>query len=140
MNIERTLCIIKPDATERNITGVINSRIEESDLRIIAQRRIKLSQEQAREFYNAHKERSFFPDLCNFMTSGPVVVQALEGKKAIAHFRKIIGATNPANADKGTIRRDFAESIERNSIHGSDSMENAAREINFFFGEVDIVG
>ncbi|MDP6954201.1 MAG: nucleoside-diphosphate kinase, partial [Alphaproteobacteria bacterium] len=128
MAIERTLSIIKPDATRRDLTGKINARFEEAGLRIVAQRRIRMSRDMAEAFYGVHKERSFFSDLCDFMTSGPVVVQILEGENAIERNREIMGATNPANADAGTIRKDFAESIEANSVHGSDSPENAAIE------------
>ena len=138
MAIERTLSIIKPDATRRNLTGKINARFEERGLRILAQRRVKLSREQAEQFYAVHRERPFFPSLVAFMTSGPVVVQVLEGENAIAKNREVMGATNPANAAPGTIRKDFAESIEANSVHGSDSLENAATEIAFFFAGVDI--
>ena len=138
--VERTLSIIKPDATRRNLTGKINARFEENGLRIVAQKRIQLTREQAEGFYAVHKERSFFGDLCEFMTSGPVVVQVLEGEDAIAQNRKIMGATNPANADEGTIRKDFAENVEANSVHGSDSPENAAIEISFFFAQTEIVG
>jgi nucleoside-diphosphate kinase len=133
MTIERTLSIIKPDATRRNLTGKINAKFEEAGLRIVAQRRIRLSQEQAEAFYAVHKARPFFAGLVTFMTSGPVVVQVLEGEDAVAENRRIMGATNPANADPGTIRREFAEDIEANSVHGSDSAENAATEIAFFF-------
>jgi nucleoside-diphosphate kinase len=140
MAAERTLSIIKPDATRRNLTGKINARFEENDLRIVAQKRIQLSRAQAEAFYGVHKERAFFDDLCTFMTSGPVVVQVLEGENAIARNREIMGATNPANADEGTIRKDFAENVEANSVHGSDSPENAAIEISFFFAETEIVG
>jgi nucleoside-diphosphate kinase len=140
MAIERTLSIIKPDATRRNLTGQINARFEESGLRIVAQRRVKLTLEQAQGFYAVHKERAFFDDLCEFMISGPVVVQVLEGEDAINRNREIMGATNPANADAGTIRKDFAESIEANSVHGSDAPETAAAEIGYFFRELDIVG
>ena len=133
MAIERTLSIIKPDATRRNLTGKINAKFEEAGLRIVAQRRIRLSQEQAQAFYAVHKARPFFTGLVAFMTSGPVVVQVLEGEDAVAENRRIMGATNPANADPGTIRREFAEDIEANSVHGSDSAENAATEIAFFF-------
>ena len=140
MAIERTLSIIKPDATRRNLTGSINARFEDSGLRIVAQRRLRLSREQAECFYAVHAERAFFGDLCSFMCSGPVVAQVLEGENAIERNREIMGATNPANADKDTIRRDFAESIEANSVHGSDSPENAAIEIAFFFREIEIVG
>ncbi|MBL8543178.1 MAG: nucleoside-diphosphate kinase [Hyphomonadaceae bacterium] len=140
MAVERTLSIIKPDATKRNITGAINAVIEEAGLRIIAQKRIWLSEGQAEGFYAVHKERPFFRDLVNFMISGPVVVQALEGENAVAKYRDVMGATNPANAAEGTIRKRFAESIEANSVHGSDSLENAEREIAFFFGDQEIVG
>jgi nucleoside-diphosphate kinase len=140
MATERTLSIIKPDATRRNLTGAINARFEESGLRIVAQRRLRLSREQAEAFYAVHSERAFFGDLCSFMCSGPVVAQVLEGENAIERNREIMGATNPANADDGTIRKDFAESIEANSVHGSDSPENAAIEISFFFPAIDIVG
>ena len=140
MAIERTLSIIKPDATRRNLTGAINARFEEGGLRIVAQRRIRLSQADAEAFYAVHKERPFFGSLCEFMTSGPVVVQVLEGENAVARNREIMGATNPADAAPGTIRKDFAESIEANSVHGSDSPENAATEIAFFFSEDQIVG
>jgi nucleoside-diphosphate kinase len=140
MAIERTLSIIKPDATRRNLTGQINARLEDAGLRIVGQRRIRLTRDQAERFYDVHKERSFFDDLCTFMCSGPVVVQVLEGEDAIARNREVMGATNPANADEGTIRRDFAESIEANSAHGSDSPDTAAREIAYFFSDTDIVG
>ena len=140
MAIERTLSILKPDATRRDITGKINARLEEAGLRIVAQKRIRLTRDQAEGFYDVHKERSFFGELCDFMTSGPVVVQVLEGENAVARNREIMGATNPANAAPGTIRADFAESIEANSAHGSDSPENAEREIGFFFSEIEIVG
>lgn len=140
MAIERTLSIIKPDATRRNLTGKINARFEEAGLRIVAQKRLRLTKEQAEAFYGVHRERSFFNDLVAFMTSGPVVVQALEGEGAVARNRELMGATNPANAAAGTIRADFAESVEANSVHGSDSAENAAREIAFFFAEYEIVG
>jgi nucleoside-diphosphate kinase len=140
MATQRTLSIIKPDATRRNLTGKINARFEEAGLRIVAQRRIQLSRAQAEAFYAVHKERPFFDDLCSFMISGPVVVQALEGEDAIALNRKVMGATNPAEAEAGTIRKDFAESIEANSVHGSDAPETAAQEIAFFFAGTDIVG
>lgn len=140
MAVERTLSIIKPDATRRNLTGKINARFEDAGLRIIAQKRVSLSRQQAEGFYAVHAERAFFDDLCSFMTSGPVVVQVLEGEDAVAKNREIMGATNPSNADEGTIRRDFAESIEANSVHGSDSQENAAIEIAFFFSQIEIVG
>ncbi|AIL12459.1 phosphodiesterase [Candidatus Paracaedimonas acanthamoebae] len=140
MSLTRTLSIIKPDATRRNLTGVINARIEEAGLRIIAQKRIHMDRSAAERFYDVHKERSFFDELCTFMISGPVVVQVLEGENAVPLYRQVMGATNPANAEEGTIRRDFAESIEANSVHGSDSLENAQREISFFFSEIEIVG
>ncbi|MBI1275657.1 nucleoside-diphosphate kinase [bacterium] len=140
MAIQRTFSILKPDATERNLTGKINAMIEESGLRIIAQRRTRLSRLQAGQFYAVHKERPFFGELVEYMVSGPVVVQVLEGEDAVAAYRKLMGATNPANADAGTIRKLHAESIERNSVHGSDSVENAANEIRFFFSDCDIVG
>ena len=140
MAIERTLSIIKPDATRRNLTGQINARLEEAGLRIVAQRRVRLTLEQAQGFYAVHSERAFFDDLCGFMISGPVVVQVLEGEDAIAKNREIMGATNPANADDGTIRKDFAESIEANSVHGSDAQETAVQEISYFFSALDIVG
>lgn len=140
MAMERTLSIIKPDATRRNLTGKVNARLEEAGLRIVAQRRLRLTREQAEAFYDVHKERSFFGELCDFMTSGPVVVQVLEGENAVARNREIMGATNPANAAAGTIRADFAESIEANTVHGSDSPDNAVGEIGFFFSEIDIVG
>ena len=138
--MERTLSIIKPDATRRSITGKINTMIEEVGLSIIAQKRIRLSVEQAEKFYGVHKERPFFNDLVKFITSGPVVVQALEAPNAIAKYREIMGATNPSEAAEGTIRAAHAESIEANSVHGSDSAENALIEINFFFNEDEIVG
>jgi len=137
---ERTLSIIKPDATRRNLTGKINARFEESGLRIVAQKRLQLTRAQAEGFYAVHSERPFFNDLCTFMTSGPVVVQVLEGDNAVAENRRIMGATNPANADEGTIRKDFGESIEANSVHGSDSEENAAIEIAYFFSQLELVG
>ena len=140
MAIERTLSIIKPDATRRNLTGKIVARFEESGLRVIAQRRLRLTREQAEGFYKVHAERPFFDDLCRFMTSGPVVVQVLEGEDAVKRNRDIMGATNPANAEPGTIRKELAESIEANSVHGSDSDENAAIEIAFFFKPEEIVG
>ena len=140
MAIERTLSIIKPDATRRNLTGQINARFEQAGLRIVAQRRVRLTLEQAQGFYAVHRERAFFDDLCGFMISGPVVVQVLEGEDAIAKNREIMGATNPANADDGTIRKDFAESIEANSVHGSDAPDTAVQEISYFFSALDIVG
>ena len=140
MALERTFSIIKPDATRRNLTGKVAARLEEGGLRIIAQKRMRMTQEQAEGFYAVHKTRPFFGDLVAFMTSGPVVVQVLEGENAVIRNREIMGATNPADADPGTIRKDFAESIEANSVHGSDSQENAAIEINFFFRPDEIVG
>jgi nucleoside-diphosphate kinase len=140
MAIERTLSIIKPDATRRNLTGQINARLEAAGLRIVAQRRMRLSRAQAEAFYAVHRERPFYHSLCEFMSSGPVVVQVLEGANAIETNREVMGATDPAKAAPGTIRKDFAESIEANSVHGSDAAETAAREIAFFFAEIDIVG
>lgn len=139
MAIQRTFSIIKPDATKRNITGKINSYLEAAGLSIIGQKRLKLTKTQAEEFYAIHKERPFYNSLVEFMTSGPVVVQVLQGEEAVTLNRKIMGATNPAEADAGTIRKDFAESIEANSVHGSDSAENAATEISFFFNDNEIV-
>lgn len=140
MAVERTLSIVKPDATRRNLTGKVNAKLEEAGLRIVAQKRIWLSREQAGKFYGVHKERPFYNDLCAFMTSGPVIVQVLEGENAVQKNRDVMGATNPANAAPGTIRKEFAESIEANSVHGSDSLENAKNEIAFFFAETEIVG
>ena len=140
MAIERTLSIIKPDATRRNLTGEVNARLEKAGLRVVAQKRLQLSRAQAEAFYAVHKARPFFNDLCRFMTSGPVVVQVLEGENAVARNREVMGATDPAKAEPGTIRRDLAESIEANSVHGSDSPENAAAEITFFFSGIEIVG
>jgi nucleoside-diphosphate kinase len=140
MAIERTLSIIKPDATRRNITGRINAALEEAGLRVIAQKRLRLTLERARAFYAVHKERPFYSDLCAFMTSGPVVVQVLEGEGAIDKNREVMGATNPAEAAPGSIRGLYGESIEANSVHGSDSPETAATEIPFFFSEDEIVG
>ncbi len=140
MTLQQTLSILKPDATRRNLTGRINAKIEEAGLRIIAQKRILLTFEQAAGFYQVHQERSFFKDLCEFMTTGPIVVQVLEGFDAIAKYRQIMGATNPANAEEGTIRKEFSESIEANSVHGSDSLENAEIEIAYFFSRMELVG
>jgi nucleoside-diphosphate kinase len=140
MALERTLSIIKPDATRRNITGKVNAMLEAAGLRIVAQKRLKLSEAQARGFYAVHKERPFYNDLVAFMTSGPVVVQVLEGENAVEKNREVMGATNPADAAEGTIRKAFAESIEANSVHGSDSPENAKIEIDFFFKPEEIVG
>ena len=139
MAIERTFSIIKPDATRRNLTGKANAKLEEAGLRIVAQKRLRLTREQAEGFYAVHRERPFFGSLVAFMTSGPVVVQVLEGENAVARNREVMGATNPANAAAGTIRKEFAESIEANSVHGSDSPENAAIEIAYFFSQVEIV-
>jgi len=140
MATERTFSIIKPDATRRNLTGKIIDRLETSGLRVVASKRMWLSQKQAEGFYAVHKERPFFHDLVKFMTSGPVVVQVLEGANAVAKYREVMGATDPKKANPGTIRKDFAESIEANSVHGSDSQENAAIEIKFFFADTEIVG
>jgi nucleoside-diphosphate kinase len=140
MALERTFSILKPDVTRRNLTGKINEKIEAAGLRIIAQKRLWLTLPQAEAFYGVHATRSFFNDLCSFMTSGPVVVQVLEGENAVANYRNVMGATNPANAELGTIRREFAESIEANSVHGSDSLETAAAEIKFFFSDIEIIG
>ncbi len=140
MALERTFSIIKPDATRRNLTGKINALLEAGGLRIVAQKRIHLTKAQAETFYGVHKERPFFNDLVKFMTSGPIVAQVLEGENAVARNREIMGATNPANAADGTIRKTFAESIEANSAHGSDSAENAAIEIAYFFSGLEIVG
>lgn len=140
MAVERTLSIIKPDATKRNLTGAVNAVIEAAGLRIVGQKRLWLSEGQAEGFYAVHKERPFFRDLVTFMISGPVVVQVLESENAVSKYRDVMGATNPANAAEGTIRKQFAESIEANTVHGSDSLENAEREIAFFFNEQEIVG
>ena len=138
--MERTLSIIKPDATKRNISGRINQIIEENDLRIIAQKRIKLSFDQAKKFYSTHNKKPFFNDLINYMTSGPVVVQVLEANNAVDKYREIMGATNPEKAKNGTIRKILALNVQENSVHGSDSIKNAKNEINFFFTENEIVG
>jgi nucleoside-diphosphate kinase len=140
MAIERTFSIIKPDATRRNLTGAINAMLESAGLRIIAQKRIQMTTQNAQTFYEVHKERPFYNDLVEFMTSGPVVVQVLEGENAILKNREVMGATNPAEADEGTIRKTHAENIEANSVHGSDSAENAAIEIAYFFAGSEIVG
>ncbi|MDO8422065.1 MAG: nucleoside-diphosphate kinase [Parvibaculum sp.] len=140
MAIHRTFSIIKPDATRRNLTGKIIAKFEEAGLRVVASKRIQMSKAQAEGFYGVHKERPFFNDLVSFMISGPVVVQVLEGENAVAKNREVMGATNPANADAGTIRKEFAESIEANSVHGSDAPETAAEEIKFFFTDAEIVG
>lgn len=138
MALERTFSIIKPDATRRNLTGAIVDRFEKAGLRVVASRRIRLSKEQAEAFYGVHRERPFFGSLVAFMTSGPVVVQVLEGENAVAKNREIMGATDPSKAASGTIRKDFAESIEANSVHGSDAPETAANEIKFFFSDLEI--
>jgi len=140
MTTERTFSIIKPDATRRNLTGAITKMLEDAGLRVVASRRIRMTRDQAEGFYSVHRERPFFNDLVNFMISGPVVVQVLEGEDAVAKNREVMGATNPADAADGTIRKLHAESIEANSVHGSDSAENAATEIAFFFKEDEIVG
>ncbi len=140
MTKQRTFSILKPDATQRNLTGKINAKFEEQGLRIVAQKRLRMSRLQAREFYAVHKERPFYDELVEYMVSAPVVVQVLEGENAVAKNREIMGATDPAKAQAGTIRKEFGESIERNSVHGSDSPENAASEISFFFSGVEIVG
>lgn len=140
MATERTLSIIKPDATRRNLTGAINQKFEEAGLRVVAQKRIRLTPEQAQAFYAVHRERPFFGELTEFMASGPVVVQVLEGDGAIVRNREVMGATNPADAAPGTIRAEFAESVGENSVHGSDAPETAAEEIRFFFSDLEIVG
>ena len=140
MALERTFSIIKPDATKRNLTGKINAKFEDAGLRIVAQKRIQLTKEQAGVFYEVHKERPFYDELCAFMASGPIVAQVLEGEGAIAKNREVMGATNPADAAPGTIRAEFAESVGENSVHGSDAPETAAEEIKFFFTDEEIVG
>jgi nucleoside-diphosphate kinase len=140
MAVTRTFSIIKPDATRRNLTGAVTKMLEDAGLRVIASKRIRMSREQAEGFYAVHKERPFFNDLCTFMTSGPVVVQVLEGENAVLRNREIMGATNPAQADEGTIRKTYAQSIEANSVHGSDSDDNAQIEIDYFFKPEEIVG
>ena len=139
MSIEKTLSIIKPDATKRNLTGLINAKFENAGLKIIAQKRLQLTRSMAEKFYVIHKDRSFYNDLVDFMISGPVVVQVLEGNDAVKLNRNVMGATNPKDAKEGTIRREFAESIEANSVHGSDSLENAKQEISFFFAETELL-
>ena len=139
MAIEKTLSIIKPDAVRRALSGKINARFEEVGLKIVAPKRLRLTKAQAEGFYAVHSERSFFGDLCEFMCSGPIVVQVLEGESAITRNRDLMGATNPANAEVGTIRKDFGESVEANSVHGSDSPETAASEISYFFSQLDII-
>lgn len=140
MTVEYTLSIIKPDATKRNLTGKINSYLEAADLKIVAQKMIKLTPEQASGFYVEHKDRSFFNELVAYMTSAPVILQVLKGENAVSKNREVMGATNPENALPGTIRKDFALNIEENSVHGSDSIENAKREIGFFFLKSEILG
>ena len=139
MSVERTLSIIKPDATKRNLTGLINAKFENAGLKIIAQKKLQLTRSMAEKFYGIHKDRPFFNDLVDFMISGPVVVQVLEGDNAVILNRNVMGATNPEDAEEGTIRREFAESIEANSVHGSDSLENAQKEISFFFADIELV-
>ncbi len=139
MTIEKTLSIIKPDATKRNLTGLINAKIEKAGLKIIAQKRLKLTRSMAERFYEIHKDRPFFNELVDFMISGPVVVQVLEGDNAVKLNRNVMGATNPNDAEEGTIRKEFAESIEANSVHGSDSIDNAKKEISFFFAYIELL-
>ena len=139
MTVEKTLSIIKPDATKRNLTGLINTKFEKAGLRIIAQKRLQLTRSMAEKFYEIHKDRPFYNDLVDFMISGPVVVQVLEGDNAVKLNRDVMGATNPEDAEEGTIRKEFAESIEANSVHGSDSLENAQKEISFFFANIELV-
>ena len=139
MSVERTLSIIKPDATKRDLTGLINAKFENAGLKIIAQKRLQLTKSMAEKFYEIHKDRPFFNDLVDFMISGPVVVQVLEGNNAVKLNRDVMGATNPDDAEEGTIRKEFAESIEANSVHGSDSLENAQNEISFFFANIELV-
>ena len=140
MAIQRTFSIIKPDATRRNLTGQITARLEDAGLRVIASKRVWMTRSQAEGFYAVHKERPFFGNLCEFMTSGPVVIQVLEGENAVSKNREIMGATNPAEAAEGTIRKDFAENIEANSVHGSDAPETAVQEISYWFAETEIIG
>ena len=140
MAIQRTFSIIKPDATRRNLTGRITARLEDAGLRVIASKRVWMTRSQAEGFYAVHKQRPFFDNLCEFMTSGPVVIQVLEGENAVSKNREIMGATNPAEAGEGTIRKDFAENIEANSVHGSDAPETAAQEISYWFAETEIIG
>ncbi len=139
MTIENTLSIIKPDATRRNLTGSINAKFEQAGLNIVAQKRLQLTKDMAQKFYKIHKDRPFFNDLVDFMISGPVVTQVLRGENAVKVNREVMGATNPKDAEKGTIRKEFAESIEANSVHGSDSLENAKSEISFFFAEIELI-
>ena len=139
MTIENTLSIIKPDTTRRNLTGCINAKFEQAGLNIIAQKRLQLTKDMAQKFYEVHKDRPFFNDLVDFMISGPVITQVLRGENAVKVNREVMGATNPKDAEKGTIRKEFAESIEANSVHGSDSLENAKSEISFFFAEIELI-
>ena len=139
MTIENTLSIIKPDATRRNLTGSINAKFEQAGLKIIAQKRLQLTKDMAQKFYEIHKDRPFFNDLVDFMISGPVITQVLRGENAVKVNREVMGATNPKDAEKGTIRKEFAESIEANSVHGSDSLENAKSEISFYFAEIELI-
>ncbi len=139
MTIENTLSIIKPDATRRNLTGSINAKFEQAGLKIIAQKRLQMTKVMAQKFYKIHKDRPFFNDLVDFMISGPVITQVLRGENAVNVNREVMGATNPKDAEKGTIRKEFAESIEANSVHGSDSLENAKSEISFFFAEIELI-
>ena len=139
MSVERTLSIIKPDATKRNLTGLINAKFENAGLKIIAQKRLQLTKSMAEKFYEIHKDRPFFNDLVDFMISGPVVVQVLEGDNAVKLNRDVMGATNPDDAEEGTIRKEFAQSIEANSVHGSDSLENAQNEVSFFFANIELI-
>ena len=139
MSVERTLSIIKPDATKRNLTGLINTKFENAGLKIIAQKRLQLTRSMAEKFYEIHKDRPFFNDLVDFMISGPVIVQVLEGDNAVKLNRNVMGATNPDDAEEGTIRKEFAQSIEANSVHGSDSFQNAQNEISFFFANIELV-
>ena len=140
MAIQRTFSIIKPDATRRNLTGRITARLEDAGLRVIASKRVWMTRSEAEGFYAVHKERPFFGNLCEFMTSGPVVIQVLEGENAVSKNREIMGATNPAEAGEGTIRKDFAENIEANSVHGSDAPETAEQEISYWFADTEIIG
>ena len=140
MAIQRTFSIIKPDATRRNLTGQITARLEDAGLRVVASKRVWMTRGQAEGFYAVHKERPFFDNLCEFMTSGPIVIQVLEGENAVSKNREIMGATNPAEAAEGTIRKDFAENIEANSVHGSDAPESAAQEISYWFADTEIIG
>ncbi len=139
MSIQKTLSLIKPDAVAKNVTGSVNARLEQAGLRIVAQKRFQLTKTQAEAFYKVHSDKAFYDSLCEFMSSGPIIAQVLCGEDAVAKNREVMGATNPANAEIGTIRRDFGESIEHNAVHGSDSIENAAIEIAFFFSGLEIM-